>query len=1065
MRSRPATAEVRPPSFETLQQLVAQFSAHGGRTAIVSFRNDAVDELSYAQLADAVVRTARSLHTRGIGAGDRVALWAPNSTDWIIAYFGIVCAGAAAVPLDQQSTAETVVAALAHATPRLLITTLAHRRELERHGAPMLASLLIDGSDAESLATLRAEDVVTELPRMTSAAIASLLFTSGTTGTPKAVPLTHANLASNTCELAAAGVIGVNERVLLPLPLHHTYPFTVGLLAPLAIGAAIILPTGLSGPEISHASAAGRATALLAVPRLCTALWDSVLAGANARGAVAAFAFRTLLALSGAVRRATGLRVGRWLFRAVHARLGGALEIIGCGGAKLATDLAQNLEGLGWTVLTGYGLTETSPVLTFNSRRHSRLGTEGRALRGVELRIADAASDTPGEILARGPSVFKGYWNAPAATAATFTADGWFKTGDLGRLDEGGYLHVVGRSKELIVLADGKKFFPETVEKLYAESAAVLEIGVFERGGRLAAVAVPNEDAARASGTLREAAWLRERLDDVASRLAPYQRITSYRFVRTPLPRTQLGKLRRHLLPALFDGTAQDKTGDTAPWSATDRQLVDSPLGGSVWRWLVERYPDHTLTLDTSPQLDLEIDSLEWVALTVEIEQRFRVALRSDQLGRILTLRDFLHEIESAPRAGASIAPAQPAFVPPGPVARALGGGVFAAVRIAVRATLRLRVHGLEHLPTGPALITPNHTSYLDPLVLAAALPWRRLRRTYWAGWVGVMHSSRLRRWLSHATQVFPVDPDRDLTAALRTARTLLDQGHTVVWFPEGRRSATGELGQFQAGVGALLAETTTPAVPTAIVGTYAAWPKHRRWPRAAPTSVTFGAPLTFAAGETAGEVRATLERAVAALLTPDPRSPTPLNAVEHRRGEPAMSSTNTTTATLRDGRRITIRAIRHDDVAGNAAFLDGLSAQSKHSLFLGGIGQLSDAALQRLCDPDHAHDMAYVALTEDAAAPGHQKQVGVCRYAGGAEAGAEISVAVADDWQHQGLGKLLLRQLIAHASAHGVRRLFSMDAIDNEPMRRLARDLGFRESPDPDDIHQVIYSLQPQQS
>jgi GNAT superfamily N-acetyltransferase len=177
------------------------------------------------------------------------------------------------------------------------------------------------------------------------------------------------------------------------------------------------------------------------------------------------------------------------------------------------------------------------------------------------------------------------------------------------------------------------------------------------------------------------------------------------------------------------------------------------------------------------------------------------------------------------------------------------------------------------------------------------------------------------------------------------------------------------------------------------------------------------------------------------------------------------MVSTKPVTATLRDGRRVIIRPIRHDDIARHAAFLDALSAQSKHSLFLGGIAQLSDAELQRLCEPDYAHDMAYVAVAESAAAGGREQQVGVCRYAGGAEAGAEISVAVADDWQHQGLGRLLLRYLIAHASAHGVRRLFSMDTLDNEPMRRLAHDMGFRDNPDPDDVHQVIYSLHPQQS
>jgi GNAT superfamily N-acetyltransferase len=177
--------------------------------------------------------------------------------------------------------------------------------------------------------------------------------------------------------------------------------------------------------------------------------------------------------------------------------------------------------------------------------------------------------------------------------------------------------------------------------------------------------------------------------------------------------------------------------------------------------------------------------------------------------------------------------------------------------------------------------------------------------------------------------------------------------------------------------------------------------------------------------------------------------------------------TTPATEVTLRDGRRATIRPIRHDDVASTAGFIDHLSAQSKHTLFLGGIPRLSETALARLCNPDQGRDMAYVAVAADAEGGDEQRQIGVCRYAGADPvAGAEISVAVADEWQHLGLGKLLLSRIIEHARSHGVRRLYSMDSVTNAPMRRLARELGFSEQPDPDDIHQVIYSmeLQPQQ-
>jgi long-chain acyl-CoA synthetase len=876
-----ATAEPASTAPQlTFAAWVERLAAHGDRTAVVAFRGERSTLLTHEALAAAIAGAARGLAARGIGRGDRVALWAPSGAEWIEAYAAALLTGAAVVPIDVQATPDTAAAQLAHAGVRLVVTTAAHWGELERRVPAGLDPLLIDADGGPRAWRDLSMPSAEPLPALQPHDLAALLYTSGTTGAPKVVPLTHSQLLANAAALRAADLIDANDRVLNPLPLHHTYPLTVGVLTVLGAGAAVIVPGGMSGPELARAATEGRATALLAVPRLCEALWASIEAGVQSRGAAARRVFGALLAASIAVRRATGLKIGRWLFRAVRARLGERLELIGCGGAKLPEDLAFKLEGLGWIVLTGYGLTETSPVLTFNDRAHSKLGTEGRPLPGVEVRIAPSGDDRPGEILARGPSVFGGYWNDAELTAAAFTADGWFRTGDLGAIDSDGYLRVVGRSKELLVLADGKKVFPEALEKLYGASPLVREIAILEDRGQLAALLVPDEHAVRERGALRQEALLHEELEDVAGRLPPYQRVTGYRITRTPLPRTQLGKLKRHELPALYEDAARARADRaTGPLSDEDQRLLAAPRARVAWQWLAARYPDTKLDLDTSPQLDLHVDSLEWVTITVELEQRLHIALTGDALSRILTLRDLLREIEAAPQASAKPAAPSVAIAERGPAARLLGVLLFGLARVVMRMAFRLEVRGVEHVAgDGPIVLVPNHASYLDPLAIAAALPWRRLKHMHWAAWVGVLYTTSLRRLGSRAVQAFPVDPDRDLAGSIETARELLRRGESVVWFPEGRRSPTGELEPFTAGIGQLLRDAPA-AVPTAVHGTFDALPKHRTWPRLRPLRVTFGPPLRFTEAQRGADttaLRVEVEAALRALLAESvpPRGP-----------------------------------------------------------------------------------------------------------------------------------------------------------------------------------------------
>ena len=868
-------------SFATLEELADSFAARADTPAVVTFDAAGATTLSYRELDAEIHRGAAALAAAGIETGSIVAIWAPNSPAWITAYFAALLCGATVIPLDNQMTVERAGYILDHSGAALLLTATSHVAELERSEAPGRAPLALLDGDRSDPRYWQSRIASSEPPRAAAdpERIASLLYTSGTTGTPKAVPLTHANLAANVTALLAADLIDAEDRVLIPLPFHHAYPFTVGLLTALATGARVILPAGVSGPEITRAASEAGATAMIAVPRLCTALWSAIESGVKSRGKLAQRLFALLLALSTRIKRATGLAIGKVLFRALHRRVGGRLRTLGCGGAQLDRALALKLEGLGWTVLTGYGLTETSPVLTFNQHRRRRLGSEGRALPGIELKIEPREDQPHGEILARGPSVFSGYWNNPEETGKAFDAEGWFRTGDLGWIDKRGFLHIAGRSKEVIVLPDGKNIFPDEIEEAYLGSALIKEIAILETDGALVALVVPEDERLRERGAHRVEELLKEEMAEIAMKLPPYQRVSDYRLTRAALPRTPLGKLKRHELSALYEqAAARSRAVAPAELDDADRALLESDRTRPVWEWLESRYPDHELGLDTSPQLELRIDSLEWVSLSIEIERNFHVSLSGEAISRIVTLRDLLREIERAPAAeqGGGAPTPLPALEEPGWLLRVSGSLLYLIDRLLVRSFFRLETIGADRLPAAGAsfMIVPNHSSYLDPLAIAAALPRAHLANLFWAGWTGKMFAGPVSRFVSRATRVFPVEPDRDPTGAIGLGRAVLERAGTLVWFPEGRRSYTGALDRFQPGIGLLLEHGDVPAVPTALIGSYEAWPRNRRWPRPARVRVVFGVPLTRAqlvasgnGGSDAEKIADALHSAVAALL------------------------------------------------------------------------------------------------------------------------------------------------------------------------------------------------------
>jgi long-chain acyl-CoA synthetase len=836
----------------TIRRLIDRLAAFGEKPILASVKGDKVQYLHATELARLSLQLASGLFSAGVARGDSVLLAGENSFDWVIALFAVGAIGAVAVAIDPLIPKAEVGEIMATVEPRLVFTTAMHLAAFKERMLDRQIKICVMGAspsqsgvnivDLRSLMSGPSHD----LPELEPASPSMMVFTSGTTGKPKRFFLNSRQIGANIEALRTSGLVTAHDRVFLPLPLHHAYPLVVGLLTAIESGAIVIFPESQTGYAIVQALRSSRATIMVGVPRLYSALLTALEAGVAARGRIFQAGYHALLAACIRLRRYAGWSPGKLLFRLLRARIGADLHLLVSGGAKIDLETVLTLEGLGWRVRSGYGLAETASVFTGNTPGSERMGSEGRPLGRGEIRISHPAEDGSGEIELRGPCVFDGYLENLEANEGAFTSDGWFRTGDLGYLDRDGFLYVTGRSKELIVLGGGKKVFPEEAERVYADSPFIGELAVLERAGALVALVVPNLAAIRNAAVARPEDAIRIALAELSQRLPSYTRLAGFALTRQPLPRTRLGKYRRFLLPSLYErALAHAEPPELGPLNVEDLALLAEPTAAALWSLLSKKFKEVALTPGSSLQLDLGLDSLGWMALALEIENRLGIRFDDDAVNRILTVRDLLREATGA-RKGEP-APDEPDVLesrwlrPRGFLLRAVGAGFHLLNRFVIRMAFHLRVEGVENLPpTGPCVIAANHVSFLDPAALDAALPWRSLAHIHWAGDRLLLFSNPVSRFVSRAMCILPVDqrsPARVLTSAIE----VLKQRHTLVWFPEGWRSPTKTMLPFQPGIGRLLEETGASVVPTYIDGTFESLPRGRRLPRLARMTVHFG--------------------------------------------------------------------------------------------------------------------------------------------------------------------------------------------------------------------------------
>jgi long-chain acyl-CoA synthetase len=740
-----------------------------------------------------------------------------------------------------------------------------------------------------------------ELPQGSSV----ILYTSGTTADPKGVVLSHANLDAE--RLAAFAVVDVTEHdaVLGVLPLFHALAQMANLLLPLSVGARVVFLETVNSSTLLEALQTRDITIFACVPQFFYLIHQRVTAEVARGGSVARVAFRALLATNGWLRDTVRWNPGHTWFGRVHRQLGPKMRLLITGGSKFDPAIGRDLHALGFTLLNAYGLTETSGGATMMRPRDKYTTSVGHPFPGVEIKIDSGSRFPPdqpketgfegkrlpesildGEILIRGPIVMREYFRRPDATSEALDAGGWLHTGDLGRLDADGRLYITGRLKEIIVLSSGKNLYPEEIEAHYRQSTVIKELCVlgFARpdepaAERLHAVIVPDEEALRARGVVNIGDLIRFEVETASASLPAHKRILSYDISLEPLPRTTTGKLRRHEILRAVHERAASKTADvTRPLSDAERQWLETPAHQAAIDVVAVQLARRDLRPDANLDLDLGLDSLERVELLTTLERRAGTKVPSEVRATIFTLRQLIDAVITG-------APGDPAALPGGdprselPWAAILAEpadavleadlrrsklfvalGCFLVLRVAAlaaRLMLGFRVEGRPQLPQDrPFIICPNHQSHLDGLFLAAALPFRSLRRLFFVGAAEYFQTPMMKR-LARLINIVPVDPDANLVTAMQAGATGLHMNKILILFPEGERTIDGELKRFRKGAAILASHVGAPIVPVAIDGLFPLWPRGRgfQWRALAPgrskrVSVRFGEAIDVKPGE-----------------------------------------------------------------------------------------------------------------------------------------------------------------------------------------------------------------------
>lgn len=861
-----------------LEKLAAQYPNH----SIMQVKEGEIYTLfTYQGFWFHAQNIAHHLIENSIQPQDKVAIIMENRPEWGMVYFGIILAGAIAVPLDTQASASDLKYLFTNSSCKIIFTTQRCFPAMHQ----VLTELLIPPKaiiwEQEKIFAA-AKAAHASLPKVAATDIASMLYTSGTTGKPKGVMLTQNNFYANFESFQKTGVNFSHLNILSILPLHHAFPFMANLIIPLFLQCKITYIDSLKSDVILQCLKEAEISVLTGVPQLFYVFSKQIKEQIQKLSFALKWPTIALMEINWLLRRYCNINLGKSFFRKIHKFFGGKLRYLVSGGAKLDASVAKLFIQLGFDVIEGYGLSETAPIVTFNFNNIKKLKSVGRAIPGVVIKIHDPDEKGIGEIIIQGPNIMAGYFRKPKETAEALQ-DGWFFTGDLGYLDEDGYLYITGRKKELIVLSSGKNISPEEVETHYAHILAIREICVLEVNEnteeKLMAVIVPDLEYCRANAIIDIYRNIKWNMENASKQLPAYRRIMGFIITKENLPRTPLGKLQRYLirekyLNELMGAKSTPKTAKEN-LNEDDLSILSLPLTQKIIGILQKSARvEKNISIDDHLEIDLGIDSLGRVELLVALEKNLNCKISEEAFAKITTVKELITRV----------APLQKQVQPPvitvsatqswktilqenlpqdlkakisaqlSPFEKMGAALITGFVWIIFKLFWQLKLKGAENLPPDePFILCPNHCSFLDGFAMSTAMPKWLKKRLFFLGtkmYFGVPIIKNLLKII----KVIPIDPATHLINAMQACAYVLHSGKPLCIFPEGERSIDGTPKEFKKGIGILAKETNVRLIPVYLKGTYQAWPRPKRFPRPCAITVICGKPYTASELENIGQ-------------------------------------------------------------------------------------------------------------------------------------------------------------------------------------------------------------------